>query len=329
MRTIRLIREVTRPRGSGPWNGQYALQKVLRARGAEWLKIGGPLRRGEIPWFWCWEDRDAAAVCARTGQPFIVGPNMLFEHSRRPCRVPAERQICNAASCRLMFTESEWYRDLIEQHRGPNNRAPIVLWPYPIDPKPGGPLPTEYDLLIYAKGNYRPGLVARLMRNFRRARLLVYGRFRREELFDAARRSRCCVYLSTDDRGPLALAEILLSGCPAIGIPTGAPFIQPGRTGILLDRFRPKTCIDAVARCHQFDRNIIAAAAAEQFDTARIIDTLLASLWTEALTVGDTLGRRPIRDNLGGLARLLLQDRQRIDLDRVLAETRFSGYDDT
>ena len=284
MDAVRLIREVTRPGNSGPRNGQYALQKALRARAPGWLKIGGTLRDGEIPWFWCWKDREVAAACAAAGEPFIVGPNVLFANSRRPCRGPAERNICNAASCRLMFTESQWYRELIEQYRGPENLAPIVLWPYPIDPKPAGPLPAEYDLLIYANGKYREGLASRLMRGFRQARLLVYGQFVREELFAAARRSRCCIYLSDDDRGPLALAEILLAGCPAIGIPTGAPFIRHGQTGVLLDRFRPQECIDAVARCHRLDRHTVATLAARQFDTRRIVGTVLASLRAAANT---------------------------------------------
>ena len=275
---VRLIREVTRPGGSGPQNGQYALQKALRAGLPGWLKIGGRLREGEIPWIWCWEDRDVAAACAVTERPFIAGPNVLFDDSRRPCRAPGERDVCHAASCRLMFTESSWYRDLIQQYRGPRNRAPIVLWPYPIDPKPGGPLPAEYDLVIYAKSGYRPGLIPRLARPFRRVRLLVYGQFRRKELFEVARRSRCCIYLSDDDRGPLALAEILLSGCPAIGTPTGAPFIQPGRTGVLLDRFRPKECAETVEQCHRFDRHLVATVANRQFNTARIVHTVVRAL---------------------------------------------------
>lgn len=275
---VRLIREVTRPGRSGPRNGQYALQKALRTRRPPWLKIGGTLEAGEVPWFWSWEDRDAAAACAAAGRPFVLGPNVLFEDSRRPCGAPGERELCHAASCRLMFTESAWYRDLIERHRGPNNRAPIVLWPYPIDPRPGGPLPAEHDLLVYAKGNYRRGLIARLSRHIGRLRLLVYGQFSREELFDAARRSCCCLYLSDDDRGPLALAEILLAGCPAVGVPTGAPFIQPGRTGILLDGFRPEACLDAVASCHQLDRQAVAALAARQFDSTWIIHMIVKSL---------------------------------------------------
>ena len=99
--------------GRGPGNGQYALQKALRQYGPPWLTIGGGLRRGEIPWFWCWEDREVAASCARVGTPFVAGPNILFANSRAPCRFEAERAICNAASCRLLFTESEWYRRLI------------------------------------------------------------------------------------------------------------------------------------------------------------------------------------------------------------------------
>ena len=278
MQTIRLIRQVTRPGRCGPFNGQYALQKALRARAPGWLKIGAAPGDGEIPWFWCWEDRADAAMCAVAGRPFVVGPNILFEDSRRPCKAPAETEICRAASCRLMFTESQWYGELIERHRGQANRAPIVLWPYPIDPAPGGPLPAEHDLLIYAKGNHHRGLVARLTRRFRRVRLLVYRHFSRAELYAVARRSRCCLYLSDDDRGPLALAEILLCGCPSIGVRTGAPFVQHGCTGVMLDRFDPHSCIEAVTRCGELDRHAVAARAAEQFDTGRIVDTVLEAL---------------------------------------------------
>ena len=280
---IRLIREVTRAGRCGPRNGQYALQKALHARGPAWLKIGGVLRPGEIPWFWSWQDKEVAAACAMAGEPFVVGPNVLFADSRRPCRTPAERAVCRGASCRLMFTESAWYRDLIEQHRGPQNRAPIAVWPYPIDPEPGGPLPAEYDLLIYAKSGYRRELIRRLQQHYCRVRLLVYGRFQREELFDAARRSRCCLYLSDDDRGPLALAEILLSGCPTVGLPTGAPFVQHDRTGMVLERFCLVRCIDAVSRCHRLDRQAVATAAAEQFDVRKTVETIVEALraaWT-------------------------------------------------
>ena len=170
MPSIRLIREVSAPRGAGPFNGQYALQKALRRAAPAWLKIGGALRDGEIPWFWCWEDREVAAMAAATGRPFVVGPNVLFEDSRRPCRLDGQRAVCNAASCRLMFTESAWYRELIDAHRGPANRAPIVLWPYPIVPRPGGPLSAEYDLLIYVKRDWPAVLLEQLRRWLPRSR---------------------------------------------------------------------------------------------------------------------------------------------------------------
>lgn len=282
---VRLIRPVNHPGKTGPIRGQYALQKALRTHGPSWLRIGGTLRPGEIPWFWCWKDRDVAAMMAVTGEEpgFIVGPNILFEDSRHPCSVPAEQSICDAANCRLIFTESIWYRELIERQRGPANRAPIVICPYPIDPKPAGPLTDEYDLLVYRKSGFRSGLVRRLLAPWRRICQIDYGHYRRDALIAAARRARCCLYLSDDDRGPLALAEILLAGCPAIGVPTGAPFIVPGRTGVLLDRCdEPEhweaTCCEAIAACHRLDRNVVAALASRQFDTPQIVATMCDAL---------------------------------------------------
>jgi hypothetical protein len=278
MHGVRLIREVSAPTGRGPGNGQFALQRALRARAPAWLRVGGTLEAGEIPWFWCWLDRDAALACAAAGHPFVAGPNMLFEDSRRPCRNAAERELCNAASCRLWFTESAWYQTLLESHRGPANRGPIAIWPYPIDPQPGGPLPAAYDVLLYEKSGLDERCTAALTARWPRHVRLRYGRYRRARLYDAARRARCCVYFSDDDRGPLALAEILLSGCPVVGIPRGAPFATHGTTGVLLPGFSHDGILAAVERCHQFDRTAIATAAARQFDSARIVDRIVASL---------------------------------------------------
>ncbi len=279
MTRVRLVRSVNQPTGRGPGNGQYALQKALRARGLPWLEIGGRPGPDETAWFWCWADRPAAAAWARRGRPFVAGPNVLFDNSRTPGAAPGERDVLEAASCRLLFTESDWYRRLIDRHRGPGNRAPIAVWPYPIDPKPGGPIrATEHHLLIYLKRRRFAGLAVRLQRRFARSRVVRYGHYRRRRLWELARRSRCCAYLSDDDRGPLALAEILLCGCPAIGLPTGAPFIQQGCTGLFLDRLTAADCIEAVARCLQFDRQEVAAAAAAQFDTDRILDVVIEGL---------------------------------------------------
>jgi hypothetical protein len=262
----------------------------LREQGPPWLRVGGTLHADEIPWFWCWTDRETAAMCARAGSPFIAGPNVLFDDSRHPCRTVAEREICQAASCRLLFTESAWYRDLIEEHRGPANRAPIVLWPYPIDPRPEGPLPAEFDLLVYEKSGIDGRLIDELVRRWPRSVRVRYGRYRRERLIDLARRSRCCLYGSDDDRGPLALAEILLCGCPSVGVPRGAPFVEPGRSAFLVDRFDAGFCNDAIGRCHRLDRAEVAASAGRQFDTRRIVATIVAALEN----VSGTLLSRPV-----------------------------------
>ncbi len=278
MATIRLIRAVPAPTGRGPGNGQFALQRGAAAICARVAEDRRPARARRNPLVLVLgRPRDRRTV-RRTGTPFVAGPNVLFEHSRQPCRVQAEREICDAASCRLLFTESEWYRRLIEGCRGPANRAPIVVWPYPIHPRPGGPLPPQYDLLIYEKSGVNAATVARLQRAWPRHARIRYGRYRREQLWAVARRSRCCLYLSDDDRGPLALAEILLSGCPAVGISRGAPFVEPGRTGAVVERLDAQSCLEAVAGCRQLDRRRVSEAAAVQFDARRIVGVIAAAL---------------------------------------------------
>jgi len=282
MRRVRLIREVHRPTGRGPGNGQYALQRLLRRRideGLDWLSLGGPPQPGELPWFWSWEDRALAVRWSGCREPFVQGPNTLFLQSKRPRIDALECALLDAASCRTMFTESPWYQELIRRHRGPENRSPIVLWPYPIDPRPSGPAPlARHDLLIYVKGGDFGGLCEHLRARFRSCRVIRYGGYRREDLWNLARHSRSCCYLADDDRGPLALAEILLCGCPTAGLLTGAPFVEPGRSGFFVEPSTPPRWIEAIERCHGLDRHEVAGRAAVQFDGARIVDTVLAAL---------------------------------------------------
>jgi hypothetical protein len=256
----------------------FALQKALRDAKPAWLHIGGLLRDGEMPWFWCWEDRLAACACAEVNMPFVIGPNMLFMDRAKPCTVASERELCNAGSCRLQFTESAWYRDLIFAHSGPAMRAPIVLWPYPIDPMPGGPLSHKHDLLVYEKSGFGRELLCQLLRRWPALVRVRYGQFQRERLIELARQSRACVYISEDDRGPLALAEILLSGCPAVGTPHGAPWIESGRTGYHVETFDFASLRGAIERALQLDRFAVRTVAQERFNTDAIVQTILAAL---------------------------------------------------
>jgi len=282
MRTVRLIRRVLAADGTGPGNGQYALQRALRQRirqGLDWLAIGGAAQPGELPWFWCWKDRAAAVRWARAGEPFVQGPNTFFLDSRRPGADALERALLDSPQCRMMFTESEWYRDLVLRWRGRESRAEIVLWPYPIDPRPRGPLhPPQYDVLIYVKSGRLARLGQGLESSFPRPVTVHYGRFRRESLWEAARRSACCCYLADDDRGPLALAEILLCGCPAVGLPTGAPFLRPNTSGVWIESLRPEAWIEAVEACRAISREHVSEWARREFDPARIASIVLGAL---------------------------------------------------
>jgi hypothetical protein len=73
---------------------------------------------------------------------------MLFLNSATPRIDADECALLDAANCRAMFCHKPWYRNLIAKYHGPANKSPIIMWPYPIDPWPGEPLPDEYDLLI-------------------------------------------------------------------------------------------------------------------------------------------------------------------------------------
>jgi hypothetical protein len=113
-----------------------------------------------------------------------------------------------------------------------------------------------------------------------------YGR---EELFGAARRSRARAYLADDDHGPLALQEILLAGCPTVGVRTGASFVRTGETGVVVGRLPPgRQCAEsddevraltvlmkAIREAQSMDRHRVRDRAAEEFDSDRIVDAVV------------------------------------------------------
>jgi hypothetical protein len=81
-------------------------------------------------------------------------------------RFDASVDVTERATPHAVEPPSVGCRDLIPKYRGPANQSPIVLWTYPIDPWPGGPLPDEYDLLIYFKDGNRPQLLEHLSKVF-------------------------------------------------------------------------------------------------------------------------------------------------------------------
>lgn len=293
---VELIGSVDQPGKDGPTNGMFAFQREFRKRidaGLDWLKIKPlPVTKDALPWFWNWNDRRYAIWWDSQGLPFVLGPNTLFTNSATPRIDADECRLLDAQHCRAMFCHSLWYRELISENRGLANESPIHMWPYPIDPWPGEPLPDEYDLLIYAKNGHRPQLLEHLAEAFPRHIQIHYGRYQREELFEAARRSRACAYLADDDHGPLALQEILLAGCPTVGVKTGASFVRDGETGIVVNRLPPgakclaseqdaadlATYTQAIEQAQALDRKEVRLLAAEQFDTSRIVDQVISLL---------------------------------------------------
>jgi hypothetical protein len=161
-----------------------------------------------------------------------------------------------------------------------------------LDRGPLEPLSDECDLLVYAKNGNRPQLLEHLAEVFPRHAQIHYGRYRLEELCEAARRARACAYLADDDHSPLALQEILLAGCPVVGVRTGAPFIQNGVTGMFVDRLPPgakcvkneadetalATFVDGVQPIQQTDHHSVRARAVDAFATACIVDQIIQAL---------------------------------------------------
>ena len=137
-----------------------------------------------------------------------------------------------------------------------------------------------------------PGLLEHLGEVFPRHVVLHYGQYKREQLFEAAQRSRACAYLADDDHGPLALQEILMVGYPTVGVRTGAPFIRDSVTGIFVDRLSPgakcmKNDADAVSlaafveriqRIQQFSRVSIRRITAENMSAPLIVGHIVQSL---------------------------------------------------
>ena len=158
----------------------------------------------------------------------------------------------------------------------------------------GDQLPDEYDLLIYAKNGHRPMLLEHLAELFPRHIQMHYGQYHREQLFEAARRSRACAYLADDDHGPLALQEILLAGCPTVEVRTGASFVKTGETGVLVGRLpRGRQCVEAdadravleiylsaIRQAQELDRYGVRQGASQAFSTERTINCLIDALNT-------------------------------------------------
>jgi hypothetical protein len=98
--------------------------------------------------------------------------------------------------------------------------------------------------------------------------------------------------LADDDHGPLALQEILHAGCPTVGVQTGASFVRPGETGVVVDRLPPgpqcaesdddlralAVFMEAIEQAQALDRHSVREQAACEFDSDRIVDSIIIAV---------------------------------------------------
>ena len=108
------------------------------------------------------------------------------------------------------------------------------------------------------------------------------------------------MYLADDDHSPLALQEILLAGCPTVGVRTGASFVRTGETGVVVDRLPPgRQCaesdddvraladfMEAMEQAQVMDRHSVRDRASDVFDTNRIVDSIITTVNTARLGGG-------------------------------------------
>jgi hypothetical protein len=95
-----------------------------------------------------------------------------------------------------------------------------------------------------------------------------------------------------DDHRPLALQEILLAGCPTVGVRTGASFVRHGETGIFVNRLPlGASCLecdeDAAAldafvegfkKARMLNRQSVHDIAADQFSSEPIVEKVMSSI---------------------------------------------------
>lgn len=263
----------------------HSLQTALRKHQPDWLQIGGDkIVSDAIPWFWLYTHAEMAVACHRQKRPFIVGPNMLFCNSRKPRQHRWEQIICDSPYCRLIFTESQNYADMIRENLGKHSPKNICVVPYPVT-LPTEDLhrpvdPTRYDALIYVKSGVTDRTVTELELSFPRHITFRYGHYERDQLTYAARCSKVALWLSDDDRGPIGCAEILLTGCPVVGIDSGCPWIgEIPCVGRFVDELDCTLLISRAQRVYtRYDRQEVRKNSAAFFSPDRIVPIVLSAL---------------------------------------------------
>jgi hypothetical protein len=150
----------------------------------------------------------------------------------------------------------------------------------------------DFDAMIFLKGGAIEQTIANEIRTrIPRSVIIQYGAYTRDQLFDAARRSKCCFYISREDHYPLAAVEITLTGCPIVSDERSCPVLRHGANGILAavrergesDPFvwakdaAERMAVEYAGAC-KLDRSMVRAATIAAHDPALMRERVAAQL---------------------------------------------------
>ena len=218
---------------SGPTVLVAAFTDALRADPRFEDINAGPLRENDVPWF---PVHSAQLVkCLAEGRRLAIGPNVLFGSSQAPGACGGEQTLMAYENYAAIFTLSRWYSELTRKHFKQQARHFILDYILPGSwlREPHCAL-IKQDAMIYLKGGKEETHIADALAAAFPSHVLVrYGAFTRAQLFEAARTSRACFYISREDHYPLAAVEIGLMGCPIISDERSCPVAAHRLTGLL------------------------------------------------------------------------------------------------
>lgn len=218
---------------SGPTVLVAALTDALRADPRFEDINAGPLRADDVPWF---PVHSAQLVkCMREGRRVAIGPNVLFGSSQAPGACAGEKELMAYENYAAIFTLSRWYSELTRRHFTQKTNHFILDYILPAAwlRQPSCALIAR-DAMIYLKGGKEETRIADALRAAFPSHVLIrYGAFTRAQLFEAARTSRACFYISREDHYPLAAVEIGLMGCPIISDERACPVVAHRLTGLV------------------------------------------------------------------------------------------------
>lgn len=192
-----------------------------------------PPDEGQIDWHPAMSRRLLADV--REGRPCAIGPNVLYGWSQSPGATAEEREIMAHTGYAAVFTFSRWYAELLRMTMAQSTRHALLDFP----------LPREWIVRPWAARRDRPAMIyvkggdteRRIAAQIAAARpglaIIEYGRYDREALLDAARRSEVCYYVCREEHFGIAAVEIALMGCPIVSDEKCCPTVAHGVTGRL------------------------------------------------------------------------------------------------